>query len=148
MWQRFTMSARDAIMVGQNKALELQRDCVGTDLILWALVEQNGAATQVLQNLDAHVEILRGGLEAAFTEDVKTEAKAASEPRLTAGAKRVLEYSAEEAHRLNKPSGDIGSEHILLGLLRLSEDRPLSYTLLHNAGVTLEAARLQLQQGS
>ena len=43
---------------------------------------------------------------------------------------------------------DISTEHILLGLLRLTADTPLSYTLLRNSGVTLEAARLQLQQFS
>ncbi|KGN65697.1 ATP-dependent Clp protease ATP-binding subunit ClpA homolog CD4B, chloroplastic [Cucumis sativus] len=138
MFERFTEKAIKVIMLAQEEARRLGHNFVGTEQILLGLIgEGTGIAAKVLKSMginlkDARVEVEkiigRGGgfvaVEIPFT------------PR----AKRVLELSLEEARQLGH--NYIGSEHLLLGLLR--EGEGVAARVLENLGADPANIRTQV----
>ncbi len=144
-WQRFSEDARHTILLAQNKAVSVGQTVVGTEHLLFGLV-QEGTVPQLLQQSKVSLDQLKSQLEQVIVSQSDTTLKiVGKEAKLTSGAKRVLELAAEEARSIKTPTNAVEPEHILLGLLRLKEDLPASYTLLTNFGLKLEEVRLQVR---
>jgi len=124
VWQRFTLSAREAVLGAQNLSIQSRCSSVGITHLFVATLQKIDADSPLAALL------LRAGLkaeEAMLYAQAALEPDAAfdpnAEPKLSAGAKRVLELSADEARR----AGDshIGTEHLVLACLRPQRDETL-----------------------
>ncbi len=111
----FTDRVRKVLALAREEAIRLQHDYVGTEHILLGLIrEGEGVAAAVLSNLAADLDELHRLVE----ENVRRGKSASNIPELpyTSRAKKVLEYGMAEARDLNHSY--VGTEHLLLGLLR------------------------------
>ena len=114
MFERFTQRARHAIALAQEEARDLRCDHVVTEHLLVGLVrEKQGLAAEVLESEGATADRVRDQL--AVIADVGEQAGADHIP-FAANAKQVLELALRES--LSLADNYIGTEHILLGLLR------------------------------
>lgn len=114
MFERFTDRARKVIVLAQDEARRLNLDYIGPELLLLGLSrEGQGVGAIVLQSLEITPEAI-----AAIVERDATPARSPVGGHIpfTSGAKKVLEMSLREALQLGHPY--IGTEHILLGLIR------------------------------
>jgi ATP-dependent Clp protease ATP-binding subunit ClpC len=114
MFEKFTDRARRVVVRAQEEARVLNHDCVGTEHILLGLVgEGNGLAAKALESLGIRLDIVRQKVE-------ETTGRGEQAPRghitFTPQAKNVLALSLVESRALDHTY--IGTEHILLGLLR------------------------------
>ena len=117
MFERFTDRARRSIVLAQEEARLLNHNYIGTEHILLGVVhEDEGVAGQALESLGITLEAVRAQVR-SFTGPGDTPPS--GHIPFTPRAKKVLEMSLREAHQL----GDnfIGTEHILLGLIREGE---------------------------
>lgn len=116
--ERFSADARRVLSYAQDEADYLQRSHIGTEHILVGLIrEEDGIAGRVLRALGAdkqQVQSLVEKLTGSITPRMTT-----TPPELSPGVKRVLELAVDEARRLESES--IDTEHLMLGLLRLTE---------------------------
>jgi ATP-dependent Clp protease ATP-binding subunit ClpA len=129
MGQEFTEQARRSILHAQHEAQRLNRADVDTEhLLLGLLSEIDSGAMRLLQRAGLAPEQVR---EALTLSPFAATTQTTEEPHLTNGAKRVLELAAEETWRLDQ--GHIGTEHLLLGLLR--EKRGEAHKVLLSLGV-------------
>jgi ATP-dependent Clp protease ATP-binding subunit ClpA len=114
--ERFTDRARRVLVLDQEAGRLLNHSFIGTEHILLGLVhEQGGIAAQALSQLDIPLEAVRLKVE----EVVQLVASGPSgSPPFTPRAKKVLEMALREALQLGHSY--IGTEHILLGLVRES----------------------------
>jgi ATP-dependent Clp protease ATP-binding subunit ClpC len=116
MFERFTDRARRVVVLAQEEARGLNHNYIGTEHLLLGLLEPGGIAAQALD---------RFGMTATGTrEEVKARVSVGSEPPkgripFTPRAKKVLELALREALKLSH--NYIGTEHILLGLVREAE---------------------------
>ena len=118
MFERFTDRARKVMSLAKSEAARLNHEYIGTEHLLLGLVhEGSGVAANVLRNMEVDLKRIRSEIE----KMVKGSPTLVSMGQLpfTPRAKRVLELSTEEAANLGH--NYIGTEHILLGLLRESE---------------------------
>ena len=117
MFERFTERARQVVVLAQEEARGLKHDYIGTEHILLGLArEPEGLASVVLANLGARLEEIR----IAVTRIVGSGEKVTSgQIPFTPRAKKVLELALREA--LSLGHNYIGTEHILLGLVRENE---------------------------
>jgi len=141
MFDRFTDRARKVITLARQEAQRLNHDYLGTEHILLGLVQEgSGVAANVLRNLDIDLKKIRLELE----KFVKSGAPTMTVGQLpfTPRAKRVLELSMEEANNLNH--NYIGTEHLLLGLLR--EHDGYAARVLMSLGVKLEDVREEVME--
>lgn len=135
----FTDRVRKVLSLAREEARKHRHAYVGTRQILMGLVrEGEGVATSVMASLGATPE----RLDAAIREAVRPGTAATYEGDLpfTSRGKKVLEFAMAEARSLGHTH--IGTEHILLGLIR--EERGLAAQILTTLGVTLEAARAEV----
>jgi hypothetical protein len=126
VFERFTDRARHAVVLAQEEARRLDCNYIGAEHILLGLVaEGDGIAFRALESLGTSLD----GVRTRVTELVGrgTRAEAGHIP-FTADAKRVLEYSLREALQLRH--NYIGTEHILLGLVRPGQDTIATQVLL------------------
>ncbi len=117
MLERFTERARHVVVMANEEARGFKHDSIGTEHILLGLIrEQEGLAAHVLTSLDITLERARGEVVriVGVGQDVVT-----GQLPLTPSAKQVLEASLREAITLGH--NYIGTEHILLGLVSLSD---------------------------
>jgi ATP-dependent Clp protease ATP-binding subunit ClpC len=117
MFERFTERARQVVVLAQDEARALRHDYIGTEHILLGLLrEQEGLAARVLESFDVTVEDVR-----AIVAQVvgKGEEVTTGQIPFTPRAKKVLELSLKEGLSLGHDY--IGTEHILLGLVRENE---------------------------
>ena len=133
----FTERVRKVLAMAREEAARLHHEYVGTEHILLGLIrEGEGVAAAVLQNLSVDLDEIQQKIE----EQVK-KGKAAQPtgPDLpyTSRAKKVLELAMAEARELNHSY--VGTEHLLLGLLR--EEKGIAAQVLTESNVTLESAR-------
>lgn len=136
MYERFTDRARKVMQFANQEAKRFNHDCIGTEHILLGLVkEESGVAANVLKNLDVDLRKIRLEVEKIVQSgpEMVTMDKLPQTPR----AKKVIEYSMEEARNLNH--NHVGTEHILLGLLR--EKEGIASHVLTNLGLKLEEVR-------
>ncbi|GJM87693.1 hypothetical protein PR202_ga03671 [Eleusine coracana subsp. coracana] len=117
MFERFTEKAIKVIMLAQEEARRLGHNFVGTEQILLGLIgEGTGIAAKVLKSMGVNLKDARVEVEKIIG---RGNGFVAVEIPFTPRAKRVLELSLEEARQLGH--NYIGSEHLLLGLLREGE---------------------------
>ncbi|MCL1906783.1 MAG: ATP-dependent Clp protease ATP-binding subunit [Propionibacteriaceae bacterium] len=117
MFERFTDRARRVVILAQDEARAMNHNYVGTEHILLGLIsEGEGVAAKALSQLGITLEAARKEVEEIIGKG--SQAPAGHIP-FTSRAKRVLELSLREALQLNHPY--IGTEHILLGVLREGE---------------------------
>src|SRR5664280_1246615 len=117
MFERFTERARQVVVLAQEEARALKHNYIGTEhLLLGLLREEEGVAARVLDSLQISTEEVR----AAVVRIVGTgEEVATGQIPFTPRAKKVLELALREA--LSLGHNYIGTEHILLGLIREDE---------------------------
>src|SRR5918911_1398111 len=136
MYERFTDKARKVMQLANQEAQRFNHEYIGTEHILLGLVKEGtGVAANVLKNLDIDLRKIRMEVEKIVQAgpDMVTMGKLPQTPR----AKKVIEYSIEEARNLNH--NYVGTEHLLLGLLR--EQEGVAAQVLMNLGLKLEDVR-------
>ncbi len=136
MFERFTERARKVIALANQEAQRFNHEYIGTEHILLGLVKEGtGVGANVLKNLGVELHKVRMEVEKLVKAgpDMVTMGKLPQTPR----AKKVIEYSIEEARNLNH--NYVGTEHILLGLLR--EHDGVAAQVLMNLGLKLEEVR-------
>jgi len=136
MYERFTDRARKVMQLANQEAQRFNHEYIGTEHVLLGLIKEgSGVAANVLKNLDVDLRKIRMEVEKLVQSgpDMVTMGKLPQTPR----AKKVIEYSMEEARNLGH--NYVGTEHILLGLLR--EQEGVAAQVLMNLGLKLEEVR-------
>jgi ATP-dependent Clp protease ATP-binding subunit ClpC len=135
VFERFTDRARRVLTLAQEEASALNHSFIGTEHILLGLIEEgDGLGARALRSLGMTIEDVRAKVEEIVGGSVSTPV--ASRP-FTPRSKKVLELALREALQLNHSY--IGTEHILLGLLR--EGNGVATTVLVDLGVELGSVR-------
>ena len=117
MFERFTERARQVVVLAQEEARTLKHDYIGTEHILLGLLRvEDGLAARALENLDVTIERVRGQVVRIVGSGQELTS---GQIPLTPRAKKVLELALREA--LSLGHNYIGTEHILLGLVRHDE---------------------------
>ncbi len=140
MFERFTDRARRVVVLAQEEARMLNHNYIGTEHILLGLIhEGEGVAAKALQSLDISLEAVR-----AQVEEIIGQGQQAPNGHIpfTPRAKKVLELSLREALQLGH--NYIGTEHILLGLLR--EGEGVAAQVLVKLGADLNRVRQEVIQ--
>ena len=141
MFERFTERARKVIILAREEAIRLGHNFVGTEHLLLGLVrEGDGLAMAILKKLTVNLSTLKGEVEKIVS--VGTQVSPAGEVPFTPQAKKVLEYAISEARSMGH--NYIGTEHLLLGLVR--EGEGIASLVLRDVGVTVAAAKAQAQE--
>ena len=125
--------------LANQEAQRFNHEYIGTEHVLLGLVKEgSGVGANVLKNLDVDIKKLRLEIEKLVKSgpDMVTMGKLPQTPR----AKKVIEYAIEEARALNH--NYVGTEHILLGLLRETEG--IAAQVLMNLGLKLEDVRQEV----
>jgi ATP-dependent Clp protease ATP-binding subunit ClpC len=136
MYERFTDRARKVMQLANREAQRFNHEYIGTEHILLGLVKEgSGVAANALKNLEIDLHKIRLEVEKIVQPgpDMVTVAKFPHRPQ----AKKVIEYSIEEARSLNHDY--VSTEHLLLGLLR--EQEGVAAQVLMNLGLKLEDVR-------
>jgi hypothetical protein len=136
MYERFTDRARKVMQLANEEARRFNHEYIGTEHILLGLVKEgSGVAANVLKNLDIDLRKIRLEVEKIVQSgpDMVTMGKLPQTPR----AKKVIEFSIEEARNCNH--NYVGSEHLLLGLLR--DEAGVGGQVLRDLGLSLEGVR-------
>jgi ATP-dependent Clp protease ATP-binding subunit ClpC len=139
VYERFTDRSRKVMQLANQEAQRFCHEYVGTEHILLGLIKEGtGVAANVLKNLDMDLNKLRREVEKIVQAgpDMVTMGKMPMTPR----AKKSLEYAIEEAQVLGH--NYIGTEHLLLGLLRELEG--IAIQALNNLGVKIEDVREEI----
>lgn len=155
MWQRFTERARRAVFFAQEEAARFGQSNVGPEHLVLGLVRNSDSvAARILNRMGVSLGRIRSEIERQVTPGKEPPGQ---EMQLTPRAKRVIDLAYAEARLLN--NNYIGTEHLLLGLLRESElsegltvrvfillkiirkDEGLSGCVLRNAGAELKQIR-------
>jgi ATP-dependent Clp protease ATP-binding subunit ClpC len=134
-FDKFTERARKVLSLAQEEAQRFQHNYIGTEHLLLGLVrEGEGVAAKVLSKLGVELQKVRESVEFIIGRGDRI---VLGEIGLTPRAKKVIELAVDEARRMNHHY--IGTEHLLLGLLR--EGEGIGAGVLESLGVRLEIAR-------
>ena len=139
MYERFTDRARKVMQLADQEAMRLNHEYIGTEHILLGLIKEgSGVAANVLKNLGISLREIRVevGKLVQSGPDIATINKLPQTPR----AKKVIEFAHEEAQNLNNTC--VGTEHLLLGLLR--EQEGVAAQVLFSLGLKLEKIREEI----
>jgi len=137
-FEKFSERARRVLTLAQEEAQNFNHSYIGTEHILLGLVrEEDGVAAKVLVNLGIGLSKVRSAVEFIIG---RSEKPSISEIGLTPRAKRVIELAIDEARHLGH--NYIGTEHLLLGLLR--EGEGVAAGVLDSLGVTIERVRAEI----
>jgi ATP-dependent Clp protease ATP-binding subunit ClpC len=140
MFERFTDRARQVVVLAQEEARMLNHNYIGTEHILLGLIhEGEGVAAKALESLGISLEAVRQQVEEIIGQG--QQAPSGHIP-FTPRAKKVLELSLREARQLGH--NYIGTEHILLGLIR--EGEGVAAQVLVRLGADLNRVRQQVIQ--
>ena len=140
MFERFTDRARRVVVLAQEEARLLNHNYIGTEHILLGLIhEGEGVAAKALESLGISLEAVRAQVEEIIGHG--GQAPSGHIP-FTPRAKKVLELSLREALQLGH--NYIGTEHILLGLIR--EGEGVAAQVLVKLGADLSRVRQQVIQ--
>ena len=143
-FEKFSERARRVLTLAQEEAKYFNHNYIGTEHILLGLVrEEEGVGAKVLGNLGVGLSKVRSAVEFIIG---RGEKPSTGEIGLTPRAKRVIELAIDEARHLGH--NYIGTEHLLLGLLRegegeATEGRGVAADVLDSFGITLERARTE-----
>src|SRR5438309_1906641 len=140
MFERFTDRARRVVVLAQEEARMLNHNYIGTEHILLGLIhEGEGVAAKALESLGISLEAVRQQVEEIIGQG---QAAPTGHIPFTPRAKKVLELSLREALQLGH--NYIGTEHILLGLIR--EGEGVAAQVLQKLGADLNRVRQQVIQ--
>src|SRR5262249_40600226 len=135
MFERFTDRARRVVVLAQEEARMLNHNYIGTEHVLLGLLsEGQGVAAKALESLGISLEAVRSQVEEVIG---KGQAARMGHIPFTPRVKKVLELSLREALQLGH--NYIGTEHILLGLIR--EGEGVAAQVLMSLGADLERVR-------
>jgi ATP-dependent Clp protease ATP-binding subunit ClpC len=141
MFERFTEHARAVMLLANQEAQQFGHEFIGTEHILGGLAKEvHGVAAAVLQHFNVDLKPLRKAVEILLAghPHVEVTEKLAQ----TEHTKNVIRYAVEEARSLRH--NHIGTEHLLLGLMRDSE--ATSARILANLGLNLDAVREEVRR--
>ena len=140
MFERFTDRARRVVVLAQEEARLLNHNYIGTEHILLGLIhEGEGVAAKALESLGISLEAVRNQVEEIIGQGGSSPS---GHIPFTPRAKKVLELSLREALQLGH--NYIGTEHILLGLIR--EGEGVAAQVLVKLGADLSRVRQQVIQ--
>lgn len=140
MFERFTERARKVVVRAQDEARFLKQNYIGTEHILLGLIdEKEGIAARVFYELNITFEDIRSAVKEVVTEGTS---ESYEHIPFTPRAKKVLELSLREA--LQMGHNYIGTEHILLGLLR--EGEGVAARVLNGMGITLDNVKEKVKE--
>jgi ATP-dependent Clp protease ATP-binding subunit ClpC len=143
MFQHFTDNARKTMTIANEQARRLSHKYIGTEHIFLGLLKQDSSkGISVLRNLGVNTDKMLSELEQLINLNNAADTVSKEEQQHTQHARKVVKYAAEEARNFNHDF--IGTEHILLGLLRASQ--AVASQVLINLGVTTEAARMEIEK--
>src|SRR6476661_3725391 len=142
MFERYTEKARRVIFFARYEASQYGSPCIETEHLLLGLLREDKALANRFLRSSASVESIRKQIEAHTT--LREKVSTSVDLPLSHECKRVLAYAAEEAERLNHKH--IGTEHLLLGLLR--EEKCFAADILHERGLRLTQVRDEIQRSS
>jgi len=141
MFERFTEHGRHVLALANREAQHFGHDYIGTEHILWGLAKEiEGVAAAVLEHFDVDLKPLRKEVETLL--DSRPHMESVDKLPQSQQAKDVVAYAVEEARALHHKH--IGTEHILLGLMRNNE--MVSAQVLTNLGLQLESVRAEVQR--
>ncbi len=141
MFNRFTERARKVIILAKEEARRFNHDYIGTEHILLGLIrEGEGVAAAVLQKMGVSLENIRLEIEKLVQPGPSTQI--IGDIPFTPRAKKALELAAEEARSLGH--NYIGTEHLLLGLIR--EGEGVASQVLLNLGLDLNTVRNEVME--
>ncbi len=139
MFDKFTNRAKQVIKLAKKEAQRMNHNYLGTEHILLGLLKLGqGVAVNVLRNLNLDFETVRAEVEklVGFGPEIQVY----GDPALTGRVKKVFEYANEEAANLNH--NYVGTEHLLLGLLRQTDG--VAAQVLENLNVNLKEVRKEV----
>lgn len=139
MFDKFTNRAKQVIKLAKKEAQRLNHNYLGTEHVLLGLLKLGqGVAVNVLRNLNIDFETVRTEVEklVGFGPEIQVY----GDPALTGKVKKVFEYANEEAANLNH--NYVGTEHLLLGLLRQTDG--VAAQVLENLNVNLKEVRKEV----
>ncbi|CRX37632.1 ATP-dependent Clp protease ATP-binding subunit [Estrella lausannensis] len=139
MFDKFTNRAKQVIKLAKKEAQRLNHNYLGTEHLLLGLLKLGqGVAVNVLRNLNIDFETVRSEVEklVGFGPEIQVY----GDPALTGKVKKVFEYANEEAANLNH--NYVGTEHLLLGLLRQTDG--VAAQVLENLNVNLKEVRKEV----
>lgn len=138
--ERFTQRARRVLSLAQEEAERLQHHQIGTEHLLLGLMrEEGGVAGRVLRDLGLDLRRVEELVTRLSTSESKTTT---TQLDLSPGTKKVLELAVDEARRMGHHY--IGTEHLLLGLVRQQEG--IALDVLRRLGVSPEEVRRQTRK--
>lgn len=136
MYERFTDLARKVMQLANQEAQRFNHEYIGTEHILLGLVKEGtGVAANVLKNRS--IDLGRIRLEVEKIAQAGPDMVQMGKLPQTPAAKKVIEFAIEEARNFNDIY--VGSEHILLGIIR--EDEGIGALVLKNLNLTLQGLR-------
>lgn len=139
MFDKFTNRAKQVIKLAKKEAQRLNHNYLGTEHILLGLLKLGqGVAVNVLRNLNIDFETVRNEVEKLV--GYGPEIQVYGDPALTGKVKKVFEFANEEAANLNH--NYVGTEHLLLGLLRQTDG--VAAQVLENLNVNLKEVRKEV----
>ncbi|MFQ5728774.1 MAG: ATP-dependent Clp protease ATP-binding subunit [Waddliaceae bacterium] len=139
MFDKFTNRAKQVIKLAKKEAQRLNHNYLGTEHVLLGLLKLGqGVAVNVLRNLNIDFETVQGEVEKLV--GYGPEIQVYGDPALTGKVKKVFEYANEEAANLNH--NYVGTEHLLLGLLRQTDG--VAAQVLENLNVNLKEVRKEV----
>ena len=139
-FEKFSERARKVLSLAQEEAQRFKHNYIGTEHILLGLSkESEGVAAKVLSSLGIESNKIQSSVEFIIGQG---DRQAPSSLGLTPRAKKVIELSVDEARRLNHQY--IGTEHILIGLLR--EGEGIAAGVLESLGASLEDVRKESEK--
>jgi len=139
MFDKFTNRAKQVIKLAKKEAQRMNHNYLGTEHILLGLLKLGqGIAVNVLRNMNIDYDIVRQEVEklVGFGPEIQLY----GDPALTGKVKKVIEFANEEALELNH--NYVGTEHLLLGLLRQADG--VAAQILENLNVNLKEVRKEI----
>jgi ATP-dependent Clp protease ATP-binding subunit ClpC len=142
MFERYTEKARRVIFFARYEASQFGSPYIETEHLLLGLLREDKALANRFLRSQANIESIRKQIEAQTT--IREKVSTSVDLPLSHECKRVLAFAAEEAERLSHKH--IGTEHLLLGLLR--EEKCFAAEILHDRGLRLTTVREEIARST
>jgi len=142
MFERFTENARKVMALANTEAQQFGHGQIGTEHIFLGLIKaDSGTGITILRDCGVDVEAMLNEIDQLMKLKGESQPKVEIERKQTPHSIKVIEYAIEEAIAMDHDY--IGTEHILLGLLRESDG--VAAMVLANLGVKIDDVRSRLQ---
>jgi len=142
MFERFTERTREVMSLANQEAERFNHQFIGTEHILLGLFKEgSGRAAAILRHFGVDIDKLCLEVEQLVKARVRPDKVSAEKLPETAGAKKVIKCAIEECRSLKHRN--VGTEHILLGLLRVREE--VAAQVLTNLGLKIDDVRREVQ---